>query len=49
MAGSDLANAPETLDRGPRDFELCDPDATMIGSVYLPIGPWPEGLFETLR
>jgi hypothetical protein len=20
----------------------------MIGSVYLPIGPWPEGLFETL-
>jgi hypothetical protein len=33
----------EVLDNGPWDHELCDPDTTVVGGVYLPIGPWAEG------
>jgi hypothetical protein len=43
LAGSSLDIAEEILDNGPGDDELCDPDTTVVGEVYLPIGPWAEG------
>jgi hypothetical protein len=43
LAGSCLDIAREVLDKGPWDYELCDPDTATVGSVYLPVGPWAEG------
>jgi hypothetical protein len=43
LAGSSLDIAEEVLDKGPWDHVLCDPDTTVVGGVYLPIGPWAEG------
>lgn len=43
LAGSCIDISEEVLDNGPWDDELCDPDTTVVGGVYLPIGPWAEG------
>jgi hypothetical protein len=43
LAGSSLEIAEDVLDTGPWDDELCDPETTVVGEVYLPIGPWAEG------
>jgi hypothetical protein len=43
IAGSALETSKSVLDYGPWDDSLCDPDHTVVGSLYLPIGDWPEG------
>lgn len=48
IAGSNLGTAEELIDNGPWDHELCDPEATVTGGVYLPIGPWATGKLTKL-
>lgn len=49
LAGSGLEFSPVILDNGPWDHELCDPETIVAGSLYLPIGPWAQGMSKSLE